>query len=181
MKSVALLALAVLYLHSGSALSATGTASEAGYQEIINTVAELYPVTFKAAHETHQVLVFIDNQCGYCSDVVKNVNKYTDAGLTMSFLTVAPGSIRDSVIEDMARVWCSTDKQKSLKNAMAGFLPDNDATPECENLIKAQSAFAVKNGVQVTPTLVVMDNPPQVLLGSLPPDAILARLPAPRK
>ncbi|EGT5662966.1 disulfide bond formation protein DsbC, partial [Cronobacter dublinensis subsp. dublinensis] len=38
-----------------------------------------------------------------------------------------------------------------------------------------------KNGVQVTPTLVVMDNPPQVLLGSLPPDAILARLPAPRK
>ncbi|EGT5662971.1 disulfide bond formation protein DsbC, partial [Cronobacter dublinensis subsp. dublinensis] len=50
MKSVALLALAVLYLHSGSALSATGTASEAGYQEIIKTVAELHPVTFKAAH-----------------------------------------------------------------------------------------------------------------------------------
>ena len=33
MKSVALLALAVLYLHSGSALSATGTASEQGIRK----------------------------------------------------------------------------------------------------------------------------------------------------
>ncbi|STE84923.1 protein disulfide isomerase II DsbC [Cronobacter universalis NCTC 9529] len=110
--------------------------------------------------------------------MVKNVTKYTDAGLTMSFLTIAPDSIHDSVIADMARVWCSPDKQKSLKNAMVGFLPDNDATAECEKLINAQSAFAIKNGVEVTPTMVVLDNPPQVFLGSLTADAILARLPA---
>ncbi|CCJ95340.1 Thiol:disulfide interchange protein DsbC [Cronobacter malonaticus 507] len=76
-------------------------------------------------------------------------------------------------------MWCATDKQKSLKNAMVGFLPDNDATPECENLIKAQSAFAIKNGVEVTPTMVVLDNPPQVFLGSLTAETILARLSAP--
>ncbi|MGP8848755.1 hypothetical protein ACT01T_08110 [Enterobacter asburiae] len=45
--------------------------------------------------------MFIDNQCIYCSNVVKSVKQYTDAGLTMSFLTVAPNAISDSVIEDM--------------------------------------------------------------------------------
>ncbi len=39
----------------------------------------------------------------------------------MSFLTVVPTSIKDSVIEDMGRVWCASDRQKSLQNAMAGF------------------------------------------------------------
>ncbi|WP_373225311.1 hypothetical protein [Enterobacter cloacae complex sp. ESBL7] len=48
-----------------------------------------------------KLLVFIDNQCIYCSNVVKSVKQYTDAGLTMSFLTVAPNAISDSVIEDM--------------------------------------------------------------------------------
>ncbi|ELY3469340.1 thioredoxin fold domain-containing protein [Cronobacter universalis] len=182
MKYTALLALAMFCLHSGSALSATPASAkqtpDESYQETIKALPALQPITFKSAHETHQVLVFIDNQCVYCTNVVKNVTKYTDAGLTMSFLTIAPDSIHDSVIADMARVWCSPDKQKSLKNAMAGFLPDNDATAECEKLINAQSAFAIKNGVEVTPTMVVLDNPPQVFLGSLTADAILARLPA---
>ncbi|EMA8638674.1 thioredoxin fold domain-containing protein [Cronobacter malonaticus] len=181
MKYTALLALAMFCVHSGNALSAAPASADQtpdqSYQETIKALPALKPITFKAAHETHQVLVFIDNQCVYCTNVVKNINTYTDAGLTMSFLTIAPGAIRDSVITDMARVWCATDKQKSLKNAMVGFLPDNDATPECENLIKAQSAFAIKNGVEVTPTMVVLDNPPQVFLGSLTPEAILARLP----
>ena len=54
--------------------------------------------------EKYKILVFVDNQCVYCSYVVKNIKKYTDAGLTMSFLTVVPSSIKDSVIEDMGRV-----------------------------------------------------------------------------
>ncbi|ALB64892.1 disulfide bond formation protein DsbC (plasmid) [Cronobacter condimenti 1330] len=182
MKYSALLAFGMLCLSTGHALSATPTTSpELSYPEMMKTISGLQPLTFKAAHEKHQVLVFIDNQCSYCTYVVKNVDKYTDAGLTMSFLTVAPDSIRDSVISDMARVWCSADKQKSLKNAMVGFLPNNDATPACENLVKAQSDFAVKNGVNVTPTMVVLDNPPQVIIGSQPPDAILASLHAPQK
>ena len=53
----------------------------------------------------------------------------------MSFLTVVPSSIKDSVIEDMGRVWCASDRQKSFQNAMAGFLPDNDSSEKCKNLV----------------------------------------------
>ncbi|MBR7358302.1 thioredoxin fold domain-containing protein, partial [Klebsiella pneumoniae] len=76
---------------------------------------ELEPVTFQAKAEKHKLLVFVENQCVYCSYVVKNIKKYTDAGLTMSFVTVVPSSIKDSVIEDMGRVWCAPDRQKSFK------------------------------------------------------------------
>jgi thiol:disulfide interchange protein DsbC len=86
----------------------------------------------------------------------KNIKKYTDAGLTMSFLTVVPSSIKDSVIEDMGRVWCASDRQKSFQNAMAGFLPDNDSSEKCKNLVIKQSELADRLGVTVTPAMVVL-------------------------
>ncbi len=75
----------------------------------------------------------------------------------MSFLTVVPTSIKDSVIEDMGRVWCASDRQKSLQNAMAGFLPCNDNSEKCKNLVIKQSELADRLGVTVTPAMVVLD------------------------
>jgi thiol:disulfide interchange protein DsbC len=115
------IALAMLCTASVSTLAATDNTPKEAYDDITHSLADLQPITFQAPTEKYKLLVFIDNQCIYCSNVVKNVKQYTDAGLTMSFLTVAPDSIRDSVIEDMGRVWCSTDKVKSLQKAMAGF------------------------------------------------------------
>ena len=94
----------------------------------------------------------------------------------MSFLTVAPPSIRDSVIEDMGRVWCSDDRQKSLQGAMAGFLPNNDTSASCSDEVVKQSALAERLGIQLTPTMIVLDNPPKVILGSAKPDAILEKI-----
>ncbi|HHN5621571.1 thioredoxin fold domain-containing protein, partial [Ewingella sp. AOP8-B2-18] len=61
---------------------------------------------------------------------------YTGAGLTMSFLTVGPPSIKDS-----ERVWCANDRQKSLQNAMAGFLAGKDSSEKCKNLVIKKSAL----------------------------------------
>jgi thiol:disulfide interchange protein DsbC len=94
----------------------------------------------------------------------------------MSFLTVVPSSIKDSVIEDMARVWCASDRPKSLQNAMAGFLPANDSTEKCKNLIIQQSALADRLGVEVTPAMVVLDSSAHTFLGSVSPDRILSEL-----
>jgi thiol:disulfide interchange protein DsbC len=85
---------------------------------------------------------------------VKNIKKYTDAGLTMSFLTVVPSSIKDSVIEDMGRVWCASDRQKSFQTMM-GFLPDNDSSEKCKNLVIKQSELADR--LTVTPAMVVLE------------------------
>ncbi|EEG0918921.1 thioredoxin fold domain-containing protein [Klebsiella pneumoniae] len=159
-----------------SPIPASDTTPQMAYEDISRSLSELEPITFQASAEKHKLLVFIDNQCVYCSYVVKNVKKYTDAGLTMSFLTVVPSSIKDSVIEDMARVWCASDRPKSLQNAMAGFLPANDSSEKCKNLVIKQSALADRLGVKVTPAMVVIDESAHTFLGSVSPEKILAEL-----
>lgn len=141
--------------------------------EINRSLPALHPVTWVAPAEKVKVVVFIDNQCSYCSDVVKKVEKYNDAEITMSFLTVAPEYIKDDVISDMARVWCSDDPRASLRKAMAGFLPDNDSTAECVKLVEQQSELADRMGVEAMPTMVVMSSPPRVILGNVKPEFIL--------
>lgn len=146
------------------------------YEDISLSLPELEPITYQSNTEKHKLLVFIDNQCIYCSYVVKNVKKYTDAGLTVSFVTVAPPSIRDSVIEDMGRVWCASDRQKSLQSAMAGFLPGNDSSEKCKSLVVKQSALAERLGVNVTPAMVVLDKSTHTFLGSVAPEKIISEL-----
>ena len=92
------------------------TTPQMAYEDISRSLTELQPITFQSGVEKYKILVFVDNQCVYCSYVVKNIKKYTDAGLTMSFLTVVPSSIKDSVIEDMGRVWvCIRSSEKFSK------------------------------------------------------------------
>ncbi|HIC7892468.1 TPA: thioredoxin fold domain-containing protein [Citrobacter freundii] len=159
-----------------SIVTTSDTTSKAAYEDISRSLPELEPITFRASTEKHHLLVFIDNQCIYCSRVLKNIKNYTDVGLTMSFLTVTPYSIKDSVIDDMAKVWCASDRQKSLKNAMAGFLPENDSSQKCRTLIINQSALADRLGVTATPAMVVMDESMHTFLGSVSPDKILSEL-----
>lgn len=151
---------------------------EQAVQDIMEHLPALKPITWTAAKETHRIVVFVDNQCSYCLDVVKNVKKYNDAGLTLSFITVAPPSIHDQVIADMAQVWCSADQQKSLRTALAGFLPGQEGTPQCKKLVEDQDALANRIGVMATPSMVVLQNPPQVFLGNVKPEAILRSLAA---
>lgn len=162
-------------VQASSALD-SDTTPQMAYEDISRSLPDLEPVTFQSSTEKHKLLVFIDNQCVYCSYVVKNVSKYTDAGLTMSFLTVVPPSVKDSVIEDMGRVWCATDRQKSLQSAMAGFLPGNDSSEKCKNLVIKQSALADRLGVTVTPVMVVLDSSAHTFIGSVSPDKILSEL-----
>ena len=147
------------------------TTPQMAYEDISRSLTELQPITFQSGVEKYKILVFVDNQCVYCSYVVKNIKKYTDAGLTMSFLTVVP-----SVIEDMGRVWCASDRQKSFQNAMAGFLPDNDSSEKCKNLVIKQSELADRLGVTVTPAMVVLEPSVHTFLGSVSPDKILSEL-----
>ncbi|ADW76736.1 MULTISPECIES: thioredoxin fold domain-containing protein [Enterobacterales] len=149
---------------------------EQSVQEITAKLSELSPITWPATPEKYHLVIFIDNQCSYCTDVVKRVQQYTDAGLTMSFLTVAPPAIKQQVIGDMARVWCSVSPRESLRKAMTGFLPDNDATPECVRRVMAQSALAERVGIQVSPVMVVVQDKPVVFLGNASPSEILKAL-----
>lgn len=155
---------------------ATELTPEQSVKEIVQKLDGLSPITWRAATEKHHLVVFIDNQCGYCSDVVKKVENYTKAGLSMSFLTVAPPAIREQVIADMARVWCSATPRESLRKAMAGFLPGNEATHGCVRTVELQTALADRVGIRVTPVMVVMQEEPVVFIGNVSPAEILKTL-----
>lgn len=152
------------------------TTPEEYEQDIEQHLPGLKPITYRAENEKDHIVIFVENQCYYCADVLKNVKAYTDVGLTMSFLTAAPKSIRDSVIEDMSRVWCAVDPTKSLQNSMKGFLPDNDSTPACTQLIEQQAALADRLGIQATPAMIVMRPTPVVFMGNVKPEIILKEL-----
>jgi thiol:disulfide interchange protein DsbC len=64
------------------------------------------------------------------------------------------------------------DRQKSFQNAMAGFLPDNDSSEKCKNLVIKQSELADRLGVTVTPAMVVLEPSVHTFLGSVSPDKI---------
>lgn len=159
-----------------SNILASDATPQMAFDDISRSWSELEPITFQASTEKHRLLVFIENQCVYCSKVVKDIKKYTDAGLTMSFVTVVPSSMTDSVIEDMGRVWCASDRPKSLQNAMAGFLPENDSSEHCKNLVIKQSELADRLGLMVTPAMIVIDKSAHIFLGSVSPDKILSDL-----
>jgi hypothetical protein len=55
---------------------------------------------------------------------------------------------------------------------MAGFLPANDSTEQCKQLIIKQSELADRLGIKVTPVMVVLDPAVHTFLGSVPPDKI---------
>ena len=166
----------VISLFLPMAAGADELSPEQSVQEIMVKMTGMDPITWPATPEKYHLVVFIDNQCSYCADVIKRVQQYTDAGLTMSFLTVAPPTIREQVIGDMARVWCSASPRESLRKAMAGFLPANEASPECIGTVKAQSDLAERVGIRVSPVMVVMQAKPVVFVGNASPSEILKML-----
>ncbi|MEZ3501426.1 thioredoxin fold domain-containing protein [Pantoea sp. KPR_PJ] len=173
-KSVA--AFLMVFMILSPALARADLTFEQAVDEIAQHLTSLNPITWVAPGEKYHLVIFIDNQCVYCSQIVKNIHHYTDAGFSVSFLTVAPPAIRDQVTEDMARVWCSATPQESLRNAMAGFLPANGATPECTDTIKSQSALAERIGIRATPVIVVMQKKPLLFVGMKTPSFMLKQL-----
>lgn len=56
------------------------------------------------------------------------------------------------------------------------FLPDNDSSEKCKNLVIKQSELADRLGVTVTPAMVVLEPSVHTFLGSVSPDKILSEL-----
>lgn len=52
-----------------SAAPTSDLTPQMAYEDISRSLAELEPVTFQAKAEKHKLLVFVENQCVYCSYV----------------------------------------------------------------------------------------------------------------
>lgn len=75
MKGIMKTMLAILCATSLSTFAATDNTPQDAFNDITRSLADLQPITFQAPAEKYKLLVFIDNQCIYCSNVVKNVKQ----------------------------------------------------------------------------------------------------------
>jgi thiol:disulfide interchange protein DsbC len=54
-----------------SSVPATDATPQMAYEDISRSLPALEPITFQASAEKHKLLVFVDNQCVYCSSSSK--------------------------------------------------------------------------------------------------------------
>ncbi len=71
---------------------------------------------------------------------------------------------------------CIRSSEKVFKMRWPVFLPDNDSSEKCKNLVIKQSELADRLGVTVTPAMVVLEPSVHTFLGSVSPDKILSEL-----
>lgn len=172
---IALLTLSLSFIFTS--VQATESPEEQAISELKNKLISLKPIIFKASNEKHRIVVFTDYKCSYCARLQRNVRHYTDAGLTLMFMIAPNPTQRDEVMENMGKVWCSSDQQSSLQNAIRhGFMPSTTATPECLKTISDQVAMSYRLGIRGTPTLIVLSDKPMGFLGDVPPATILQSL-----
>lgn len=142
-----------------------------------NFVRNTKTITFSSPSQKFEVAVFTDITCGFCKQLHGQIDEYLAKGITLHFLAFPRAGIASVGAENMAKIWCSTDPQKSLTAAMThGVLPENKATDACRRTVAAQYEIGDAIPVQGTPTLIPMSGKPQVMPGYQSPESLLKLL-----
>ena len=112
-----------------------------------------------------KVAVFSDIDCPFCRKLEKEVLMKLDNVEIYTF--IFPLAIHPEAEQKSLQIWCSDDPStnwvKFMKNAE---LPDNKG--DCSSPIKEITAFAKKNGIQSTPTIIFEDG--RRVSGAIPLD-----------
>jgi thiol:disulfide interchange protein DsbC len=120
----------------------------------------------------HKVIVFTDVDCPFCRRFHQQIADYNAKGIAVDYLFF-PLSIHPGADKKAEAVWCSSDRQTSFTEAMAGKDPGH-AT--CPNPVSETAALAKAIGISATPTVLAEDGtqiPGQIAMS---PDQLAAAL-----
>ncbi|MDA9222076.1 DsbC family protein [Methylophilaceae bacterium] len=122
-------------------------------------------IKIKKGKGQKKVAVFSDLDCPFCRKLEKDVLLGLDDVEIYTF--IFPLAIHPEAEQKSLQIWCSDDPStnwvKFMKNAE---LPDNKG--DCSSPIKEITAFAKKNGIQSTPTIIFEDG--RRVSGAIPLD-----------
>ncbi len=76
-------------------------------------------ISFAATNEKHNLYVFTDIDCGYCRKLHDEIEKLNNAGITVNYLAYPRTGEFSPAWNEMAKVWCSNDRQTAITDAKA--------------------------------------------------------------
>ncbi|MGA0944136.1 MAG: DsbC family protein [Alphaproteobacteria bacterium] len=108
-------------------------------------------IKIKKGNGLKKVAVFSDIDCPFCRKLEKDVLMKLDDIEIYTF--IFPLAIHPEAEEKSLKIWCSDNPSKNWINFMTNAqLPANDAN--CVSPVKQIQDFALKHGIQSTPTII---------------------------
>lgn len=134
-------------------------------------------VTFKAANQKHEVVVFFDTSCGYCQKLHSEISQYNALGITVHYAAwprqgvFVPGSNEFTPnYKEMESIWCADNPQMMLNLAeRGGQVPEKT----CKGSgVQEMFNLGQSLGIQGTPAIFAMDGT-QLIPGYAPAQRVL--------
>lgn len=98
-----------------------------------------------------QLAVFTDPDCPFCKSLETTLASVND--ITIHYY-LFPLPMHQDAKRKATAIWCSGNRAEAWANFIAsGKVPDS---PACDNPVEGNIAFAEKNGISGTPTLIAL-------------------------
>ena len=120
----------------------------------------------------HEVQIFVDVECQYCSDLHREVPQMNLHGISVQYLFYPRRGEHSRGFELARKAWCADDRKKALTRLFEGHSVESEA--RCADPIAEQLAAALELEVRGTPMIVLPGG--GVHYGYLGADQLLALL-----
>lgn len=89
-------------------------------KSVMKLVADGNAITYAAAKEKAQIVVFTDISCGYCRKLHAEIPALNAMGITVHYLAYPRNGSPSAVATEMQKAWCSKSPQKALSSLFDG-------------------------------------------------------------
>lgn len=112
----------------------------------------IFPAT---GNKIGTITVFTDIDCQYCRKMQENIAEYTEAGITVRYLSFPRAGPKSVSFEEAVKVWCAKDKAAAFNTAVVKkeFPKETCAN----NPVMMEYELGQKMGISGTPTI-ILDN-----------------------
>ena len=124
------------------------------------------------AESKHTITVFTDIDCGYCRKLHREIESFTDLGITVRYMFYPRSGPATESWQKAERVWCSNDRNESLTLAKAGKPVSGPLCPD--NPVSAHYDMGVKVGLGGTPAIVLESG--ELISGYVPAGELLKHI-----
>lgn len=128
-------------------------------------------ISFAARKPLYRVTVFVDIECGYCHQLVANLDGYLHQGISIDFVAYPRDGLSSSAYKEAEAVWCSDDRHKALRTA---YDAKPSGTTGCTNPVAREFNLAQALEIPGTPGIVAEDG--SIVGGFLTPVELRQRL-----
>lgn len=136
-------------------------------------------VSYPAANEKHELMVFFDTTCGYCRKMHSEMSRYNALGITINYamwprqgVYMRGSNVYTQSYKNMESIVCSSNPAMSMNMVMRDTPIEQSS---CDNTI--EDSFNLGQWLEVSGTPAVYDMEGNLVArGYLPPEAMLKTL-----